>query len=56
MRTGSRYTISKFTCPECGKSMYVSRPMGKQRENGHIKDLWCYGCKRLRKMRERKDW
>ena len=56
MNRGVQYSISKFICPDCGKSMYVSRPKGKMRENGHIKDLWCPTCKGLRKMVEIKNW
>lgn len=50
------YSISLFKCPDCGHKMYVSRSRNSLRENGHIKDLWCWHCRTVKKMIEMKDW
>lgn len=50
------FTISRFKCPDCDNEMYVSRGLDKQRENGHIKDIWCPYCKEVKKMTEQKNW
>lgn len=50
------FTISKFICPDCDNEMYVSRSKGKQREDGHIKDIWCPHCKEIKKMTEVKNY
>ena len=50
------FTISKFECPDCENEMYVSRQLSKQREDGHIKDLWCPYCKEIKKMKEIKNY
>ncbi len=50
------FTISRFRCPDCDNEMFVSRRKGKQRENGHIKDIWCPYCDKVQKMVEEKDW
>ena len=44
--------LSLFICPECGKSFPIMRNHGKQRERGHIKDIWCPYCKVEQKFRE----
>lgn len=55
MRKRRYYSISDFVCPECG--MIIPLPRLQQREKGHIKDLYCPGCKTERKFVEyrRKD-
>jgi predicted RNA-binding Zn-ribbon protein involved in translation (DUF1610 family) len=50
------FTISKFKCPDCDNEMYVSRRKGKQREDGHIKDIWCPYCGEVKKMVEDKNY
>lgn len=50
------FTISKFKCLDCGNEMFVSRRKGKQRENGHIKDIWCPYCGEVKKMVESKNY
>lgn len=44
--TRRNYTISEFYCTRCGtKGMPLARKMGKQRENGHLKKIYCLHCK-----------
>lgn len=50
------YTISTFKCPECGAEMYVPRKKGQQRAKGHIKDLYCWRCKKVVKMPEKREF
>lgn len=50
------YSISMFRCPDCGHKMYVTRNKANPRENNHIKDLWCWHCKTVKKMMEVKDF
>ena len=46
------YVISNFICEECGTTVPLPRCHGQQREHGHIKDLWCPGCKKESKFKE----
>lgn len=48
------FEISTFTCPECGNEFPLPRARATRREKGHIKDLWCYNCKKTVKMIERR--
>ena len=48
------YETSSFTCPDCGSKFPIPRAQSMRRETGHIKDLWCYNCKKRVKMIERK--
>jgi len=41
-------TIEYYICPECGMKFPI--PRKKRREKGHIKDLWCPGCKKIQKF------
>ena len=39
-------TMSEFYCVLCGrKGIPVWRRKGAERESGHLKKLWCLGCK-----------
>ena len=42
-------------CSMCGEIYIIQRLEGRQRELGHIKDLWCPNCMRDRKFIEIKD-
>ena len=44
--------ISELRCEECGELFPIPRMMHKRREEGHIKDLWCYRCKKITKFKE----
>ena len=46
------YVISNFVCQECDTVFPFPRCHGRQREHGHIKDIWCPGCKKETKFRE----
>lgn len=37
---------SKLICTECGAEMLIPRQRGQRREQGHIKHLHCYKCKK----------
>ena len=44
MRNG-KYTISKMFCTKCGREgIAVPRKIGKYREAGHLKKLYCLNC------------
>lgn len=51
------YPISNFVCPECETIVPLPR-VKKQREKKHIKDIYCPGCRKVRKFVEitRKDY
>lgn len=40
-------TSSTLHCKCCGKKMPLPRKRGQRREFGHIKHLWCWGCKEV---------
>ena len=46
------YNISTFVCPDCGTEMPIPRWLGRRREKGHIKDLYCPKCKKIQKFKE----
>ena len=46
--------ISNFICPECGLNFPLPRNHGRQRKNGHIKDIYCPKCDKIQKFREYK--
>lgn len=47
-------TTSLFVCSECGQEMFLPRIHGSQREKGHIKDIYCFKCKDVKKFKEYK--
>lgn len=47
-------TTSLFVCSECGQEMFLPRIHGFQREKGHIKDIYCFKCKDVKKFKEYK--
>lgn len=49
------YVISYFICENCNMSFPLPRLKSRQRENGHIKDIWCPYCKGESKFLEIKD-
>ena len=50
----NRFEISTFTCPECGSTIPIPRQKSWRREKNHIKDLYCFTCKKTVKMIERR--
>lgn len=52
MKTQRYMDLSTFVCQECGNRFPLMRNHGKQRERGHIKDLWCPFCRTDRKFIE----
>jgi len=49
------YTISEVYCKECGSKTTVSRKKNRQREKGHIKDVWCIQCRDITKHIEKRE-
>ena len=47
------FTISQFLCPECNGIIPLPR-VKRNREKGHIKDLYCPWCKTVQKTKEYK--
>ncbi len=40
------FTVSDFYCVRCGnKGIPVARKMSRQREEGHLKNMYCMHCK-----------
>lgn len=51
---GKHYIIiSMLACKDCGSRFPIPRKSCSLREHGHIKDLWCYKCKRVTKFIEK---
>ena len=48
----NNYVISNFICQECSSIVPLPRCHGRQRECGHIKDIWCPCCKKETKFKE----
>ena len=44
--------ISDLRCGECGSVFPIPRKKHAKREQGHIKDLWCYRCGKVTKFKE----
>lgn len=44
--------ISELRCTECGAVFPIPRKKHARREQGHIKDLWCYKCGKITKFKE----
>ena len=55
MRKQRYMDLSTFVCPVCNKTFPIMRNHGKQREKGHIKDIWCPYCRQERKFLEIRD-
>jgi ribosomal protein S26 len=52
MRKRTDIYISYLRCEECGSVFPIPRKKHAKRENGHIKDLYCYRCQRTTKFKE----
>lgn len=44
------YRIRSFVCPECGTVFTFPKSAHKMTPNGHIKDAYCYKCKKEQKL------
>lgn len=51
----SRTVLTDLVCTECGNVAQIRRRCKRLREVGHIKDLWCYKCKKVTKHFEVRD-
>lgn len=47
-----KVVISTFVCTQCELELPLPRICGKQRADGHIKDLYCPKCRRVAKFKE----
>ena len=45
-RAGCTTTISQLYCCECGTKMFVPRNVGQQREELHLKHMFCVHCRK----------
>jgi hypothetical protein len=46
-KNNNGFTISRMFCTECGKEgVMVPRQVGKQREAGHLKKMFCLECQK----------
>lgn len=36
---------TRLECSECGTQVFIMRKRGKQKKRGHIKHMYCIGCK-----------
>lgn len=50
-----KFDISRFVCPECGNIIPLPRKTKKERESGHIKDIFCPWCDKVQKTIEYKE-
>lgn len=48
------FTISQFKCQECGHIIPLPRKKKREREKGHIKDIYCPWCDKVTKTIEYK--
>ena len=48
-------TQTDLVCLSCGNKFTIFRKTHKQKEIGHIKDLWCPICQQVTKYFEAKD-
>ncbi|QIA28712.1 hypothetical protein [Phage f2b1] len=44
-----------LNCGECNNPVQILRVRGRMKEKGHVKDMWCYKCKKETKHIEIKD-
>lgn len=44
--------VSELRCTVCGAVFPIPRRKSKKRETEHIKDIWCYRCKKVTKFKE----
>ena len=42
--------LREFKCCECGCAMVFSKNAGRKTGNGHIKDAYCYKCRKQTKF------
>lgn len=54
MSSRRNFTISDVYCSQCGMKTTVPRKKNKQREKGHVKDVWCVHCKTITKHIEKR--
>lgn len=47
-----QFSISDMYCEKCGFHTTVPRSVGKQREKGHLKTMWCPRCQQKTEFRE----
>lgn len=48
MPKNQKMTTSEFYCTKCGeRGIPIARRIGKQREAGHLKKLYCLNCKEI---------
>ena len=52
------FTVSKMVCTNCGRvGIPIPRKASRAREEGHLKELYCFGCKETHNHREfRNEW
>jgi len=48
----SKFVMTGLICSECGNEDTIMRKSGKLKRSGHIKDLYCYKCKKRTKHTE----
>ena len=51
----SKMIKTDLVCLECGNVDTIMRHLFKQKKVSHIKDLWCYKCKKTTKHYEIRD-
>lgn len=44
--------ITNLKCEECDNVSFIPRTVGDLREKGHVKDFWCFKCKKETKHRD----
>lgn len=47
-----RFQMREFRCETCGRQAYAAKRRGGPTARGHIKHLWCYGCKAVTAHRQ----
>jgi len=54
MITTYRTVPKNLMCPDCHKITYIQRKAHRNKPAGHIKTMYCWGCKTTRNLIELK--
>lgn len=54
-KSARRVVQTSLYCSECGNKASIFRRKNRRKSFGHIKDLWCYKCKKVTKHIEAPD-
>lgn len=50
------FVLTNLKCGNCERTMMIPRRIGRQKQKGHIKDMWCPYCNTMSKFVEYKGY